>query len=160
MTLLTQCLNDQTTAAKIKNTHTSFNPDNNNCTKIFTSETNYKIPADVYGVFAPLGYSDHHMVCKYKPVRKECIEREKGWWVFPGACKRFKYSYNFMKADPNHEQACKKYLNNNTGFGMPTEWSYNVKKKTEPTTVRDHTTCTPCSYDTLYGKVKTTVHYH
>ena len=154
--LLTQCLNDQTTT-NIQNTHTSFNPDNNNCTKIFTSGKNYKIPVDTW-LFPPDGVSDHYMVCKYKPVRKECIEHEKGWF-FP-ACKRFNYSYNLMKADPNHKQACTKYLNNNTGFGMPTEWSYNVKKKTEPTTARDHTTCTPCSSDTLYGSYETKVHYH
>ncbi len=152
MSLLTQCLNDQTTT-NIQNTHTSFNPDNNHCTKIFTSKSkNYKIPVDT-SIFPPDGVSDHWMKCKYKPVRKECIEREKGWFFPP--CKRFNYSYNLMKADPNHVQACTKYLNNDTGFGMYAEWSYNVKKKTEPTTVRGHMTCIPCESD-----VKTTVHYH
>lgn len=130
MTLLSQCLRNQDTKY-VKNTKSTFYPEDNSCEKEFKAVGKNKIKSDVVGFFEP-PHTPYEMRCKYYPIQKDCRDRDPVTWTnwFP-PCNAYYYSYAEVVADSNHKNACTGYLNNNTGFGQRTRWSYGLKKNQE-----------------------------
>lgn len=134
MTLLSQCLRNQD-KGDILNTKSTFDPKDNSCEKEFTvrktARPKTKIKSDVVGFFEPT-HTPYKMTCQYYPIKKNCRDRDPVTWTnwFP-SCRAYYYSYADVVWDSNHRNACTGYLNNNTGFGQRTRWSYGLKEKQE-----------------------------